>query len=496
MKQNILIICLSLVLLTCSDNYYLSLDMLISGSTKYKLDLLNRNEKASDNDLFYSGSAENMENILLSAYNNKEKYSTIKDKSHPFVLMLDECLFEYINYFSTNSLFVINHKCLVNIKTNYKNYKIFYLVDDSAYLRYLLEKSSIYYIKLGKELEKGMNIFIYVILGLTMLINIFLSFIMKRILRNMDDDNVLLVNYLICNIADLLFMANIGNILSFFFFMGKQALDFLSEYIIVFLLALYKGSFYTSAILLLQGWMTTTFVSIGDNFKKYYKRILIYELLFSLFLQISVYFINFTSKLNLFYIKSEIEQMAFMSFIIYCFIKKMVPLYKQIVYEQGIRSDLVKCLKFKFKKFIKIYILFTVHCIWTIFSPLIDKKIIYSYIYNYHLHFVLQLFYEVIFCLGLDIIFIPQKLPRYFYDEIIYNYKEIVFLEADIFEGDDEENHNKKLNISNLTFDKLKKASKKENYPIILVNPFASSRDQLLFNHIHVGIAQRYQKSQ
>ena len=124
MKQNILIICLSLVLLTCSDNYYLSLDMLISGSTKYKLDLLNRNEKASDNDLFYSGSAENMENILLNAYNNKEKYSTIKDKSHPFVLMLDECLFEYINYFSTNSLFVINHKCLVNIKTNNKKINI------------------------------------------------------------------------------------------------------------------------------------------------------------------------------------------------------------------------------------------------------------------------------------------------------------------------------------------------------------------------------------
>ena len=31
---------------------------------------------------------------------------------------------------------------------------------------------------------------------------------------------------------------------------------------------------------------------------------------------------------------------------------------------------------------------------------------------------------------------------------------------------------------------------------VLLINPFASSRDQLLFNHIHVGIAQRYQKSQ
>ena len=42
------------------------------------------------------------------------------------------------------------------------------------------------------------------------------------------------------------------------------------------------------------------------------------------------------------------------------------------------------------------------------------------------------------FCLGLNIIFIPRKLPRYFYDEIIYNYKGLVFLVADVFEGDDE----------------------------------------------------------
>ena len=56
---------------------------------------------------------------------------------------------------------------------------------------------------------------------------------------------------------------------------------------------------------------------------------------------------------------------------------------------------------------------------------------------------------------------------------------------------DDEESHNKKLNISNLTSDDLKKASKKEDYPIILVNPFASSRDQLLFNQIHIGMIQK-----
>ena len=56
------------------------------------------------------------------------------------------------------------------------------------------------------------------------------------------------------------------------------------------------------------------------------------------------------------------------------------------------------------------------------------------------------------------------------------------------------ENHNKKLNISKLSFKDLKKVSKKTNFPIILLNPFASSKDQLLINDIHLGIAQKYQK--
>ena len=208
MKQNILIICLSLVLLNCQDKYLLSLDMLLSGSTKYNLNLINRKKDASDNDLFYSGSAEYMDNIIVNAYNNKGKYSSIKEKKHPLVLMLDICLFEYINYFSTDSIFVINHNC-INFKKDYTNYTIFSIVQDANYMKFLLQKSSVYYIKLGKDIEKNMNIFLYIIIGITGLINIFLSFIMKRILKNMNEDNVLLINYLICNISDLLSNLNL-----------------------------------------------------------------------------------------------------------------------------------------------------------------------------------------------------------------------------------------------------------------------------------------------
>ena len=494
MKHNILIICLLLVLLNCENEFYLSLEMLLSGNSKYKLTLNNRKEGTSDNDLFYSGFAEDIEKILIDRYNRKDGYETLKNEKHPLVYMMNLCILEYINYFSTDTIFVVDEKCNI-YKSDISNYNVFSIEDNSNYFQYLIAEESIYYIKIGKDLDLNMEIFFYIILGLSMLISIFLSFIMKKILKNMDEENILLINFLICHISDLLFLANIGNSISFLFFMGRDSLDFLSEYVIVFLLALYKGSFYTTAILLLKGWMTTTFIPLGDNFKKYYKRLLLYELVVSLLLHLSIYFINISSKLNLFYIKSELEQIAFLSYIIYCIIKKMIPLYKQMKYEQSIRSDLVKCIRFKFKKLFFTYLLFGIYSLWIMIFPIIEKQLIYSYIYNYHLHYVLQIFIEAIFCIGLNIIFIPKKLPRYFFDEIVYNYRELVYLEADVYEGDDEENHNKKLNISKLSFNILKKASKKDDYPIVFINPFASSRDMLLFNHIHIGIPQRYKKN-
>ena len=274
--------------------------------------------------------------------------------------------------------------------------------------------------------------------------------------------------------------------------MGREFLGFISEYLLIFFNALYKSGFYTSAILIIKGWMTTNFDSISERYKQYSKRLLFYEIFFSLLINISNFFMNSISKLNLFYLKSEVEQIVFIAFFVYCIIKVMVPLYKQMNYEQSIRSDLAECLKFKYKKLFKVYILFGIHSLVIMISPLIEKEIFYAYLNNYQMHYVFYFFYSVNFCLGLNIIFIPKQLPNHFYDEVIYSYKGFVNLEADIYEGDDNKN-NKKLNISNLSFNNLKKASVKDDYPIILIDPFASSKNHLLFNHMHIGIAQRYE---
>ena len=108
--------------------------------------------------------------------------------------------------------------------------------------------------------------------------------------------------------------------------MGK-AFEPLMQYLLIVLIGLFKSGFYTLAILLLKGWLITTLDNLTSRFQVYYKRLLFYELLVSLFLYLSVYLFNFSNKLYLFNMKREFEQSAFFVFLIYCFCRKLRPLY-------------------------------------------------------------------------------------------------------------------------------------------------------------------------
>jgi hypothetical protein len=220
----------------------------------------------------------------------------------------------------------------------------------------------------------------------------------------------------------------------------------------------------------------------GNTFKKISKRIIFYDLIFSVIILISVYFIDFSTKLNLFYLKNLTEHIPLLIFTIYCIYKKLIPLSKQMIYEQQIRSNLVKCIRFKFKRLFFSNLIMAIYAIVFLSSPIWEHKFIYNYIDNFNIHLVFQLFYETIFVLCFCIIYSPRKLPEYFFDEIVFNYKGKVFLLADI----SEEN---KLNISNLNSAKLKKISKKENYPLLLLNPFSSSKNNI-FNEVQIGSVQ------
>ena len=163
-------------------------------------------------------------------------------------------------------------------------------------------------------------------------------------------------------------------------------------------------------------------------------------------------------------------------------------------YEQSIRSDLVKTIKFKFKILFFTSIIMDVYTLFFMISPLIEYKYTYTYVDNFNIHLILQLFYETVFFILLTIVFYPKKLPRNYFDDIVFNYKSLVLLLANIGGNKNDNKIDEKLNISNLNYQLLKKLSKKENYPLILINPFISPKNNLLFNEIHIGTVQRSQK--
>ena len=235
-----------------------------------------------------------------------------------------------------------------------------------------------------------------------------------------------------------------------------------------------------------MGWSIITFFDGREKFKIINKKIFYYDFIFTIIILLSIYFIYFTTKLNLLYIKNLPLHLFLLFFTIYSIFKKIIPLAKQLIYEQRIRSDLVSCIRFKFIRLSLTSVVMIAYSIFFLNTPFLDKKYIYYYVDNTGIHIIFQLFYENIFIIFFAIIFYPTELPRDYFDEIVFNYKTMVYLLVNISEKENDEK-NKKLNISKLTFGRLKKISKKKNYPIILINPFISSKDNSLFNEMHIG---------
>ena len=474
--------------LYCNQEYQLKYDFLLQGESAYDLDLINNQ---NNNNLFYSGQIENIEEIL---YIIKDYNHSLTDGKHTLINMLGANYFKYINLFPTKTIFIIWESNKPYIKNYYTNYTFFsiYNGDYILYSKYF-NKKDIYYVKLGKKFDNTLLNVLYFLFFFSLFTILFISIIMKRVINNSDQINRLPIHLLIVSVSYLLFSVHILNGI-FFIFCQNKNYSFFAEYMTLFLYSFYKSIFYTTIILILQRWATIRFFGLGQKFKKINKIILAYDLFFTLLNIISIYFINFTSKLNLFYIKNLSEHFSLLCLIIFYIIKIIIPLAKQMKYEQSIRSDLVKTIKFKFKILFFTSIIMDVYTLFFMISPLIEYKYTYTYVDNFNIHLILQLFYETVFFILLTIVFYPKKLPRNYFDDIVFNYKSLVLLLANIGGNKNDNKIDEKFNISNLNYQLLKKLSKKENYSLILINPFISPKNNLLFNEIHIGTVQRSQK--
>jgi hypothetical protein len=481
MKLIILILFLLSLVINSNDDYQISFDLFLTGEKKIDLKLFN---KRQDEEVkFYSGTFEDIDDALTF---NKTGRIVLKEGKHPLVYVSKGADLEYINLFPITTIFVMSKNHAENLKNESKiNYNIYTInskeYEFNYYSNFYLEQN-FYYIKIGKKLDKTMEGTVNILIFFNTTVCLLISVIIRKIIKSLEPENLLPIYFLICSISDLLLITNITNGLSFLFFKDSDYY-FIAEYMTLFTYSFFKSVFYSIMIYVLLGWMTINFFGWGGNtFKKISKRIIFYDLVLSIIILISIYFTSFASKLNLFYLKNLTEHIPLLSFILYCIFKKLIPLSKQMIYEQQIRSDLVKCIRFKFKRLFFSNLIMLIYALVFLSSPTWEYKFIYNYIENFNIHLVFQLFYETIFMLCFCIIFSPRKLPEFYFDEIVFNYKGKVFLVADVSEKNDAD----KLNLSNLNYNKLKKISKKDNYPLLLLNPFSSAIDNI-FNEVHIG---------
>ena len=487
MKFIIYILSLLILLINSNEDYQFSFDLFLTGEKKIDLKLFNQRE--DEEVKFYSGTFEEIEDALTINPLNKKRTIILKEGNHPVVYVPHGADLEYINLFPKTTIFILNKYHIDNLKNDSKIYTIYTINNNENYFNFYSDfyiKQNFYYIKIGKKLDKTMEGIVNCLIFFNTTICLLISVIMRKIIKSLEPENQLPIYFLICSISDLLTITNIANGLSFLFFKDADYY-FIAEYMTLFTYSFYKSVFYSIIIYVLLGWMTINFFGWGGNtFKKISKRIIFYDLIFSIVILISIYFISFASKLNLFYLKNLTEHIPLLSFTLYCIFKKLVPVSKQMIYEQQIRSDLVRCIRFKFKRLLFSNLIMVIYALVFLSSPIWEYKFVYNYIDNFNIHLVFQLFYETIFVLCFCIIFSPRKLPEFYFDEIVFNYKGKVFLIADISE---DKNNKNKLKISNLDSAKLKKIAKKDNYPLLFLNPFSSSIDNI-FNEVHIGSVQ------
>ena len=168
-------------------------------------------------------------------------------------------------------------------------------------------------------------------------------------------------------------------------------------------------------------------------------------------------------------------------------------------YEQRIHSNLVNNIKYKWNKLFLIIIITAAYIIFFMISPILDYNFIIFYANNYNIYFVFQIFYETIFSIFFFFTFFPQKLPENYFDEIVFKYKTQVLMVAYINEvksfkdinNINDLNYSNQLNISKLSSKVLSNIQKKKKYPIILINPFVSTKSNKLFKNIHLGIVSK-----
>ena len=354
--------------------YFLLID------TYFNLTLYNQNNYKDE--FFYSGRSEYINDFTPFK----------KEGSHELIFLLSISSIRDIEKFPKSTIFIISKDYVNELDNKYQNYKIFIIDAD--------HNSALYHFKeplfcligkmLDEEILRVLRIFAYSSLIICVII-FFLNIIMTKIIRV---ENRLQIHFYInvfCFFLIFLIILNGIGIVSLVFNNLLFNFGYLCCYSVI------KGFYYSTMYFCLKGDMILSFNENSRYCNKIRKGAAFCSVFLTIFIKVFTYLYNFITELKLLYIKSIFEHFILLCCTIYFINRKLIPLYNQMKYEQRIHSELVECIKFKYKRMLFLDILMIIYNLFFILSTPIEHKYIFSYIDNNKIYLPIKLFYESIF---------------------------------------------------------------------------------------------------
>ena len=233
----------------------------------------------------------------------------------------------------------------------------------------------------------------------------------------------------------------------------------------------YKVYLLLNLIISLEGYSIIHFNKLSVKFTKYFIIFFLYDAIISLYSEYALYLLPNFDNFYLIHTKSFIEHIFFVVMIFTYMFQRYVHMKKQYNLEYREKTMLAIGYEIKIKVYLKLMIFSIIYCFFFLLFPFIEK--IYMGIDNvvetYYLHYFITIGLESIFNLILALILMPKDLTVYFFLPTIFDYNSFK-IETLI-----KEKLERKLNISNLTYDLMTYEYQEKQYPLIFINPFTKT---------------------
>jgi len=258
---------------------------------------------------------------------------------------------------------------------------------------------------------------------------------------------------------------------------------FITKYIYIFSLTLYKASLFSFLLLFLYGYLIIYFYYFFEKTRSFFLKFFFIELGIEILLGLLDFFIEDLNVDIIRTIKNSIEYLSIFILCIYAIFHNLIKIIKRYNYEVKLRGEFQKSLKLKIIIYISAIIMSLYLSIVRMFEYFINKSIINNRFDNLgnvkkiFLSYQLNLLFESIFSFSLVIILFPRKYPHLYFDKVDLEFKAEKYCKCKF-------NYQILGNINKNQLD----IQKKQHLPIVIVNPYFSNENDI-FLKIKLGIS-------